>query len=57
MGLQVGKKLNIVLRDGTAVLGMLKTSNDQGVELLNMARRSQRYPFSSIVEIYIDSLV
>ena len=57
IGLHRGKKINLVLRDGTAVLGVLKTSGDLEVELLNMAQRSQRYPFSSIVEIYIDSLV
>ena len=57
IGLHIGKKINLVLRDGTAVLGVLKTSGDLDVELLNMAQRSQRYPFSSIVEIYIDSLV
>ena len=57
MGLQVGKKINLVLRDGTAVLGVVKTSSDFEVELLNMAQSSQRYPFSSIVEIYIDTLV
>jgi len=53
----VRRALTRVVSDGTAVLGVLKTSGDLEVELLNMAQRSQRYPFSSIVEIYIDSLV
>ena len=55
--LLVGKKINIVLRDGTAALGVLKTSTDQEVEILNMAQKCQRYAVSAIVEIYIDSLV
>lgn len=53
----VGKKINIVLRDGTAMLGVLKASNDQEVVLLNMAQKSQRYPIATIIEVYIDSLV
>ena len=57
LGLQLGKKINLVLRDGTAVVGVVKASSDLEVEVLNMAQRSQRYPFSSIAEIYIDSLV
>jgi hypothetical protein len=57
MGLLVGKKINIVLRDGTAVLGVVKTSSDQEVELSNMAQKCQRFAVSAIVEIYIDSLV
>jgi hypothetical protein len=52
----VGKKMNIVLRDGTAMVGVLKSANEQEIELLNMAQRSQRFPLSSITEIYIDSL-
>jgi hypothetical protein len=56
MGRYVGKKLNIVLRDGTATVGVLTSVTGQEIELLNMARRSQRYAISSITEIYIDSL-
>jgi len=56
LGRYVGKKLNIVLRDGTAMVGVLNSADEQGIELLNMAQRSQRFPFSSINDIYIDSL-
>ena len=56
IGQYVGKRINIVLRDGTALLGVLKTTNDQGIEIQNMALRSQRHAFSTITEVYIDSL-
>jgi hypothetical protein len=56
IGRFVGKKMNIVLRDGTATVGVLKSVSDHDVELLNMARKSQRHPLSTITEIYIDSL-
>lgn len=53
----VGKKINIILNNGTAIVGVLKSSNDQEIEMQNMARRTQRYPLSTITEIYFDSLV
>jgi hypothetical protein len=52
----IGKKINIVLNDGSAMFGTLRASNDREIELENMARRKVRYPFSTITEIYIDSL-
>ncbi|MEJ1239531.1 hypothetical protein WBG78_15450 [Chryseolinea sp. T2] len=56
VGQLVGKKINIVLHDGTAMLGILKASNDHEIVLQNMAMRKQSYPLSKITEIYIDSL-
>ena len=56
IGRFAGKKINIVLRDGTAMLGVLKRANDQEIELLNMAQRVVHYPLSTITEIYFDSL-
>ena len=56
IGRFAGKKINIVLRDGTVMLGVLKRANDQEIELLNMALRVVRYPLSTITELYFDSL-
>ena len=56
VGQFVGKKINIVLHDGTAMLGILKAANDQEIVLQNMSLRKQSYPISKITEIYIDSL-
>lgn len=56
IGRFVGKKINIVLRDNTALFGVLKTADDHGIELVNMRRRTQRFALASIVEIYVDSV-
>ena len=56
IGRFAGKKINIVLRDGTVMLGVLKRANDQEIELMNMALRVVRYPLSTITELYFDSL-
>ena len=52
----VGRKINIVLSDGTAILGILKNVRGHEFEMENMARRRQRYPLADIIEIYIDSV-
>lgn len=52
----VGQKVNIVLRDGTALLGVLTRADDQHVEMRNMARGRHRFLVSSIAELYIDSI-
>ena len=57
LGRLVGRKINLVLRDGTAMLGVLKKTDGQEIVLTNMAQSSHRYPISSITEIYIDSHV
>jgi hypothetical protein len=51
----LGKKINIVLLDNTAVFGKLMDVNDLGLLLLNMRMKKISYPFSSIAELYIDS--
>jgi hypothetical protein len=56
IGRFAGKKINVVLSDGTAMFGVLKRSNDHEIELMNMAQRTMRYPLSSITEFYFDSL-
>ncbi|HEX6892985.1 MAG TPA: hypothetical protein VF141_19885 [Chryseolinea sp.] len=51
----LGKKINIVLLDNTAVFGQLKEVNSNEILLLNMRMKKAKYPFSSIAELYIDS--
>ena len=51
----LGKKINIVLVDNTAVFGTLSETNANEIVLINMRMKKVTYPFSSITEIYIDS--
>ena len=51
----LGKKINIVLMDDTAVFGKVTEVGDTGIELVNMRLKKVKYPFSSIAEVYIDS--
>jgi small nuclear ribonucleoprotein (snRNP)-like protein len=53
----VGKKVNIVLSDSTAVFGELKKVSDSEIVLMNMRLEKVRYPFNSISEIYLDTIV
>jgi hypothetical protein len=53
----VGKKVNIVLSDSTAVFGELKKVSDSEIVLMNMRLAKVRYPFNSISEIYLDTIV
>ena len=52
----LGKKINIVLLDNTVVFGQLKEVSGTEILLLNMRMKKVKYPFSSIAELYIDSL-
>lgn len=52
----LGKKINIVLLDNTVVFGKLKEVNSNEILLLNMRMKKVKCPFSSISELYIDSL-
>jgi len=52
----LGKKINIVLSDNTVVFGQLKEVNSNEILLLNMRMKKAKYPFSSIAELYIDSV-
>ena len=51
----LGKKINIVLLDNTAVFGKLAEVNNTEILLENMRMKKVRYPFSAIAELYIDS--
>jgi len=51
----LGKKINIVLMNNTAVFGTLAEASANEIVVMNMRMRKVTYPFSSIAEIYIDS--
>jgi acetyl-CoA carboxylase carboxyltransferase component len=55
-GTFLGKKINIVLLDNTVVFGKLKEVSSDDILLLNMRMKKVKYPFSSIAELYVDSL-
>ena len=52
----MGRKLNIVFQDGTATVGVIKSVDGGLIDIMNMAQRRQRFPLSSVTEIYLDSL-
>ena len=52
----LGKKINIVLVDNTAVFGELKEVNSNEILLENMRMKKIKYPLSSIAELYVDSI-
>ena len=52
----LGKKINIVLLDNTAVFGVLEEVTSTDLVLLNMRMRKIKYPFPSIAELYVDSI-
>ena len=51
----LGKKINIVLLDSTAVFGKLIEVSSQEILLENMRMKKAKYPYRSIAELYIDS--
>jgi hypothetical protein len=53
----LGKKINIVLTDRTVMFGELKKVNETEIVLRNMRMEKTTYPFTNIVEIYLDSIV
>jgi acetyl-CoA carboxylase carboxyltransferase component len=55
-GTFLGKKINIVLLDNTVVFGKLKEVSSDDILMLNMRMKKVKYPFSSIAELYVDSL-
>ena len=57
MGEFLGKKINIVLMDNTVMFGELKKVNDAEIVLMNMRLENVKYPFDSIAEVYLDSIV
>ncbi|MBT1702190.1 hypothetical protein [Chryseosolibacter indicus] len=50
-----GKKINIVLNDGTAVLVIIKHYDDNGISALNMRLKDITIPFEKINEVYFDT--
>jgi hypothetical protein len=53
----LGKKLNIVLNDRTVMFGELKNVGSDHIVLSNMRLENIQYPFNSIVEVYLDTIV
>jgi hypothetical protein len=52
----LGKKINIVLVDNTAVFGELKEVNSNEIHIMNMRLKKVKYLLSSIAELYVDSI-
>ena len=53
----IGKKINIVLTDRTAMFGELMRTNDASIVLKNMRLQNTTYPLQSIVEVFLDTQV
>lgn len=53
----LGKKINIVLLDRTIMFGELCSINDSEIVLKNMRQENMKYPFQSLIEVYIDTTV
>jgi hypothetical protein len=53
----IGKKINIVLTDRTAMFGELMRANDASIVLKNMRLVNTTYSLQSIVEVFLDTQV
>jgi ribosome maturation factor RimP len=53
----VGKKINIVLHDRTAMIGELRKIDGDKIVLRNMRLENMKYPFQDIAEVYLDQKV
>ena len=53
----LGKKINVVFADRTVMFGELSKITDAEIVLRNMRLETMKYPFQSIVEIYLDANV
>ncbi len=53
----LGKKINVVFTDRTVMFGELSKITDAEIVLRNMRLETMKYPFQSIVEIYLDANV
>jgi small nuclear ribonucleoprotein (snRNP)-like protein len=51
----VGKSITVVLKDKTALFGLLYAVNDQTIVLKNMRLQKCRYALDQIDELYIDA--
>jgi hypothetical protein len=53
----LGKKINIVLTDGTVMFGELTKIKDSEIIVRNMRLQRITYPFENIAEVYLDTIV
>ena len=53
----LGKKISLVLIDNTVMYGVLKKITADGVTIINMRVKKMDYPFNSIAEVYLDTIV
>jgi hypothetical protein len=53
----LGKKINIVMADNTAMFGILKEVTETEILLVNMRLKRRSYPLNTIVEVYLDTVV
>lgn len=51
-----GKKINIVLTDNTAMVGVLVQVRENEITLQNMRLKNITYSLNTIAEIYFDTL-
>ena len=52
----VGKKINLVLSNGTVVFGRLDNANAEVLTMENGRLKKINYPFSEISELYFDMI-
>ncbi len=53
----LGKHVNVVLADNTVMFGELIAVETTGIKLRNMRRKTMPYPFNTIRELYLDTIV
>ncbi|MBL0739922.1 hypothetical protein [Chryseolinea lacunae] len=51
----LGKKINIVLTDDTAMVGELAAANATEITLVNMRQKKMIYRLNTIAEVYVDT--
>lgn len=51
----LGKKINIVLTDNTAMVGELVDANATEITLVNMRQKKMIYRLTTIAEVYVDT--
>lgn len=53
----LGKHVNVVLADNTVMFGELVAVEPSGIKLRNMRLKTIAYPFNTIRELYLDTIV
>jgi hypothetical protein len=53
----LGKSVNVVLADNTVMFGELVAVETSGIKLRNMRCKTLSYPFNTIRELYLDTIV